>query len=84
MTDTPGDISLWIERHAGFSPGRTAVRFQGRTISYADLAYGIERAAAMGFKAVGLKPDGFACRVAARLARSAVSLASRRLAAAGV
>jgi len=41
------DISLWIERHAGFYPGRTAVRFQGQTLSYADLAHGIERAAAM-------------------------------------
>jgi fatty-acyl-CoA synthase len=47
MTDMTGDISLWIERHAGVYPGRTAVRFQGHTLSYADLAHGIERAAAM-------------------------------------
>src|SRR5688572_13332174 len=46
MSDTTGDISLWIERHAGFYPGRTAVRFQGQKLSYADLAHGIERAAA--------------------------------------
>ncbi|HEY1244422.1 MAG TPA: AMP-binding protein [Hyphomicrobiaceae bacterium] len=47
MSDKTGDISLWIERHAGFNPGRTALRFQGRTLSYADLAVGIERTAAM-------------------------------------
>jgi fatty-acyl-CoA synthase len=41
------DISLWIERHAGLHPGRTAVRFQGRVLSYAELAQGIERMAAM-------------------------------------
>jgi fatty-acyl-CoA synthase len=41
------DISLWIERHAGFNPGRTALRFQGRTLSYGELAHGIERAAAV-------------------------------------
>jgi fatty-acyl-CoA synthase len=41
------DISLWIERHAGFHPGRTAVRFQGQALAYGDLAHGIQRAAAM-------------------------------------
>jgi fatty-acyl-CoA synthase len=41
------DISLWIERHAGLNPGRTALRFQGRTLSYGEFAYGIERAAAV-------------------------------------
>ena len=41
------DISLWIERHAGLFPARTAVRFQGQTLAYADLAQGIERAAAV-------------------------------------
>src|SRR5215510_15001980 len=49
------DISLWIERHAGFFPGRTAVRFQGQTVSYADLAHGIERAAAMLHGELGLR-----------------------------
>ena len=49
------DISLWIERHAGFYPGRTAIRFQGQTLSYADLAHGIERAAAMLYGQLGLR-----------------------------
>jgi len=49
------DISLWIERHAGFHPGRTAVRFQGQALSYADLAHGIERAAAMLAGELGLR-----------------------------
>jgi fatty-acyl-CoA synthase len=49
------DISLWIERHAGFFPGRTAIRFQGQTLSYADLAHGIERAAAMLCGELGLR-----------------------------
>jgi fatty-acyl-CoA synthase len=49
------DISLWIERHAGFFPSKTAVRFQGRTLSYADLAHGIERAAAMLHGELGLR-----------------------------
>jgi fatty-acyl-CoA synthase len=49
------DLSLWIERHAGFYPGRTAVRFQGQALSYADLAHGIERAAAMLAGELGLR-----------------------------
>src|SRR6185437_4695551 len=49
------DISLWIERHAGFHPGRTAIRFQGQTLSYANLAHGIERAAAMLRGELGLR-----------------------------
>jgi fatty-acyl-CoA synthase len=55
MGNTSGDISLWIERHAGFFPGRTAIRFQGQTLSYADLAHGIERAAAMLTSELGLR-----------------------------
>jgi fatty-acyl-CoA synthase len=56
MTDTtPGDISLWIERHAGLFPGRTALRFEGQTFSYAELAQAIERAAAMLTGGLGLK-----------------------------
>ena len=55
MSDTFGDISLWIERHAGFFPGRTAIRFQGPTLSYADLARGIERGAAMLCGELGLR-----------------------------
>src|SRR5262245_6807726 len=49
------DISTWIERHAGFFPDRTAIRFQGRSLSYADLAHGIERAAAMLYGELGLR-----------------------------
>jgi fatty-acyl-CoA synthase len=55
MSDTSGDISLWIERHAGLFPGRTAVRFQGQTLSYADLGRDIERAAAMLHGELGLR-----------------------------
>lgn len=39
------DISLWIERHARFSPRAVAVRFEGEEISYASLAQRIEGAA---------------------------------------
>ena len=49
------DISLWIERHAGFFPSRTAIRFQGHALSYAELAHGIERAAAMLRGELGLR-----------------------------
>jgi fatty-acyl-CoA synthase len=54
-SDKTGDISLWIERHAGFHPGRTALRFRGRTLSYADLAHGIERSSAMLSGELGLR-----------------------------
>jgi fatty-acyl-CoA synthase len=49
------DISLWIERHAGVFPGRTAVRFQGQTLSYAELAQAVERASAMLLGELGLR-----------------------------
>src|SRR5262245_43042594 len=55
MSDTTGDISLWIERHAVLFPARTAVRFHGRTFCYADLACGIERTAAMLHSELGLR-----------------------------
>ncbi len=32
------DISAWIDRHAAFKPDKTAIRFEGRDISYARLA----------------------------------------------
>jgi fatty-acyl-CoA synthase len=32
------DLSDLIERNAAFTPGRTALRFEGRTLSYADFA----------------------------------------------
>jgi fatty-acyl-CoA synthase len=39
------DISRWIERHAGFQPGKIALRFAGEEISYAALARRIDAAA---------------------------------------
>jgi fatty-acyl-CoA synthase len=38
------DISHWIERHAAFTPQRTALRFDGADLTYADFAERIERA----------------------------------------
>ncbi len=32
------DLSNWIERHADFTPGKTAIRFLGEDITYAALA----------------------------------------------
>jgi fatty-acyl-CoA synthase len=32
------DLSEWIERHAGFTPDKVALRFPGRDLSYAGLA----------------------------------------------
>jgi fatty-acyl-CoA synthase len=53
--DLANDISLWIERHAGFYPGKTAVRFHGRALTYGDLARRIERAAAVLHGELGLR-----------------------------
>ncbi len=39
------DISNWIERHAGFTPDKTAIRFEDQVISYADLAGRISQVA---------------------------------------
>ena len=41
------DLSHWIERHAAFTSDKTAIRFAGSTLSYADFANRIERAAAV-------------------------------------
>ena len=41
------DLSHWIERHARFAPGATAMRFEGAAISYAELARRIRCAAAV-------------------------------------
>ena len=41
------DISLWIERHAGFQPDKPAVRFSGETLTYSGLAGRIEKTAAV-------------------------------------
>jgi fatty-acyl-CoA synthase len=38
-------IATWLERHAAFSPHKTALRFEGQTITYAGLAEQVERAA---------------------------------------
>ena len=40
------DISLWIERHAGFSPDKPAIRFGGDVLTYAGLAARVEKMAA--------------------------------------
>src|SRR5215475_13554006 len=39
------DLSDLIERNAAFAPYKTAIRFQGRVLSYADLAARMVRAA---------------------------------------
>ncbi len=39
------NISRWIERHAAYAPTKTAISFEGRDISYADLAREIDRLA---------------------------------------
>lgn len=36
------NISLWIQHHAIFTPTKTALRFEGRTITYADFEKQIE------------------------------------------
>jgi fatty-acyl-CoA synthase len=50
------NLSHWIERHARFAPGSTAIRFEGREISYADLARRVARAAAV-LAGLGVKRD---------------------------
>ncbi len=39
------NIASWIERNADFSPNRVALRFEGRTTTYAELAQQVETAA---------------------------------------
>jgi fatty-acyl-CoA synthase len=41
------DLAHWIERHARFAPGAVAIRFDGKDISYAELAQRVTRAAAV-------------------------------------
>jgi fatty-acyl-CoA synthase len=46
-------LSAWIERVAGLTPDKTAIRFPGRELSYAELAALIDRlAAALAFSGV--------------------------------
>ncbi len=39
------DISQWIERHAAFTPDKAAIRFEGKSISYAQFLDEIKRLA---------------------------------------
>jgi fatty-acyl-CoA synthase len=48
------DLSDWIDRHAAFSPEREALRFEGRSIGYRELADRIARAAG-ALHALGVK-----------------------------
>lgn len=48
------NISEWIDRHAGLMPDKTAIRFSGRDVRYAELAALIERLAA-AFAESGVK-----------------------------
>ena len=41
------DLSHWIERHAAFTPRKTALRFEAEDLTYEDLAHRIERVAAI-------------------------------------
>ncbi|TRZ89545.1 MAG: long-chain fatty acid--CoA ligase [Rhodocyclaceae bacterium] len=51
------NISGWIDRHAGLTPDKTAIRFAGRDVSYAELAGLIDRLAA-ALAASGVKSGG--------------------------
>ena len=48
------DLSEWIDRHAGLTPGRIAIRFPGRDVSYGALAELVHRLAS-AMSASGLK-----------------------------
>lgn len=41
------DISNWIDRHAGFTPDKTAIFFEGEDISYSAMAKNVGRRARM-------------------------------------
>ena len=41
------NISTWIDRNAQFSPNKAAIYFEGQTITYANMAGQVERAARM-------------------------------------
>lgn len=51
------DLSEWIERHAGLMPGKVAIRFPGRDVSYADLGAMI-RQQASALAASGVRRGG--------------------------
>ena len=50
------NISDWIDRRAGFSPGKTAVRFDGTDITYAGLAGQVAVMTAVSTRALTLSP----------------------------
>jgi fatty-acyl-CoA synthase len=39
-------LARWIERHAAFTPAKAAIHFEGRALSYAELAVRVRRLAA--------------------------------------
>jgi fatty-acyl-CoA synthase len=51
------DISAWIERWGSWTPDKTALRFEGRRITYADLEQGV-RSLAAWMRADGVSPGG--------------------------
>ena len=55
------DVSHWIERWADFQPDKTAIRFEGREISYAALDARLRRVAALMRESLGV---GYGDRVA--------------------
>ncbi len=48
------DLSVWLDRHAEFDPGKPAVVFEGRAISYAELAERVRGCARMLKHALGV------------------------------
>ncbi|MGH6912591.1 MAG: AMP-binding protein, partial [Geminicoccales bacterium] len=48
------ELSDWIERRADFTPDKPALRFEGRAISYRELAGRIGRLAAMLKRELGV------------------------------
>ncbi|MCX7149093.1 MAG: long-chain fatty acid--CoA ligase [Rhodocyclales bacterium] len=51
------NVAEWIARHAGLTPDKTAIRFAGRDVSYAELAGLINRLAA-ALAASGVRSGG--------------------------
>jgi len=49
------DISHWIERNAGFSADKPAIRFNGETLTYAAMAARIEKMAAVLADEIGAR-----------------------------
>ncbi len=49
------NISTWIDRNAQFTPDKVAVHFEGRAITYADMATQVDQAARMLSGTLGVK-----------------------------